>query len=167
MVENGANNVFSIFLPSSSYVLAQYGAISLVCPRMSCGVIEGCGSGWVDICQGKIKRVSSGVGERGASDEGPCCSNPTSWITWPLYNCVRGALPKAMSLLNRSGLAQRGSSLPSLFLVSRPALLCSSVPLFSPYLVLVRSCEPTVWGGNHYLSSIPQLRVLAIVMVTH
>lgn len=91
---------------------SQYGTISLVCLRMSCGVIEGCGSGWVDSCQGKIKRVSSGVGERGASDGGPRCSNPTGWITWPLYNCVRGALPTALSLLNWPGLAQQGSCLP-------------------------------------------------------
>lgn len=163
LVGNRANNVFSIFLRSSSYAFAQYGAISLVCPRMSCGVIEGCGSGWVDSCQGKIKRVSSGVGERGASDGGPCCSNPTSWITWPLYNCVRGALPKALSLLNRPGLAQRGSCLPP-SLLSPPScsfpILHFCAPLFPCslfFLVLVWSCEPTVWGGNHYLSSIPQL----------
>ncbi len=129
--------------------------------RMSSGVIEGCVRGRVDSCQGKIKRVSAGVGERGASDGGPRCSNPTGWITWPLYNCVRGALPTALSLLNRPGLARPSEGaawlLPSLLLFSRSALLSSSVPLFFPVLGLVRSCEPTVWGGNHYLSSIPQL----------
>lgn len=165
LVGNGANSAFSIFLPSSSRALAQYGAISLVCPRLSCGVIEGCGSGCVDSCQGKIKRVSSGVGERGASDGGPCCSNPTSWITWPLYNCVRGALPKALSLLNRPGLAQRGSCLPP-SLLSPPScsfpILHFCAPLFPCSLLswcLCGAVSPLFEGEtitSHQSPSYPQ-----------
>lgn len=110
--------------------------VSLVCPHMSSGVIEGCVSIRVDSCQGKIKRVSAGVGERGASDGGPRCSKPTCWITWLLYNCVRAALPTALSLLNRPGLARPSEGAACLF----PSLL-----LFSRFALLF-SCSLLSWG---------------------
>lgn len=139
------------------------------CPRTSSAVIVGSGSGRADSCQGKIKRVSAGAGERGASDEGPLRSNPTGWITWPLYNCVRGAFPTALSLLNRPSLTQRGSCLPP-SLLSFPFF--SSSPLLStssPFLSQGRCC--VLRGVHHYLSSAPWLplallRGLSIVTVT-
>lgn len=69
-VGNGASNLDS----------SQYGALfSLMSSHefcCNCGKWERAG-GRADSCQGKIKRVSAGAGERGASDEGPLRSNPT------------------------------------------------------------------------------------------
>lgn len=112
-------------------------------------------------CQGKIKSFSSGVREGASSDEGPFSCSSAGCISPALYNCVKGALPMAPSLLTGTAAPWQPDtpcplalSLPVLLIPGRPS---APSPPLSPQSDPTYCCFDPVPSPVHIAFSFPEI----------